>query len=87
MILEDIDREQAGRLPVLALAAGSAEFEIGARLTFQPYGRAYGVKVTGVYPNRYGDGRCLYGVEGMAAISITSGECLVESKHFRENAK
>lgn len=61
------------------------EFKVGDRLTFKPYRRAYGVKVLSVHPNRFGDGRVIYAVAGMAARSLTSGQCLVESELFTEN--
>ena len=56
------------------------EFAIGARLTFKPYERAYGVKVTDIFNE---SGQIVYQVEGLSARSRTTGQCLVESKLFK----
>jgi hypothetical protein len=58
------------------------EFKIGDRLVFAPYEREHGVIVREVFPNKHGDGRTFYKVNGMTALSVCAGNCLKESRFF-----
>ena len=65
------------------------EFKVGDNVTFQPYEIAFPATVAEINPNRYKDGRCFYLVKGykngyQTVNSWTSGECLLESKYFKE---
>ena len=57
-----------------------SEFQIGARLTFKPYEKSYGVKVTDISNEGC---QIVYQVEGLNARSRTTGQCLLESKLFK----
>lgn len=65
------------------MSAEQPEFEVGARVTFHPYERAFGVIVREVLPGYYGDERVVYRVEGMGAKSFTTGQNIEESKYYR----
>lgn len=69
------------------MSAEQPEFEVGARVTFHPYERAFGVIVREVLPGYYGDERVVYRVEGMDAKSFTTGKCIEESKLYEPHAQ